>query len=80
MNLDWLDLDWILTIASGVLAAGLLTASLFLNARPRVDTIRTRWISWRFMMFLAAAFLLIVAVHAVNKLGVHTGRNGIGGP
>ncbi|MBI1359962.1 MAG: hypothetical protein GC155_06710 [Alphaproteobacteria bacterium] len=75
-----MDLDWILTLAGAALAVVLLAVSLWRNARPRVDTVRTRWISWRFMMMLAAAFLLIAAVHIVNKLGFHTGRNSIGGP
>jgi len=74
-----LDLDWILTIGGVLTAAGLLAVSLWQHARPRADTLRTRWIPWRFMMFLAAALLLIAIVHTVNKLGLHTGRNSIGG-
>jgi hypothetical protein len=70
-----LDIEWIVTICGAVLAAGLLGLSIWQDNRPKRDTIRARWISWKFMMLLAAAFLLLALVHVVNKLGFHTGRN-----
>ena len=73
-----LDLEWILTLSGAVLGAGLLGLAVWQDARPKRDTIKTRWISWRFVMFLAAAVVLLALVHAANKLGFHTGRNGVG--
>lgn len=70
-----MDLEWIVTICGAVLAAGLLGLSIWQDSRPKRDTIRARWVSWKFMMLLAAAFLLLALVHVVNKLGFHTGRN-----
>jgi hypothetical protein len=70
-----LDLEWIVTICGAALAASLLGLSIWQDARPKRDTIRARWISWKFMMMLAAVFLLLALVHVANKLGFHTGRN-----
>lgn len=60
----------------------MLGAALWQDSRPRQDLARARWISWRFVMLLAGAILLLAAVHAANKLGVHTGgnRGGLGAP
>lgn len=69
-----MDIEWIVTffgLASGV---GLLGLSIWQDARPRRDTIRARWISWKFMMMLAAVILLLALVHVANRLGLHTGR------
>jgi hypothetical protein len=73
-----LDIEWIITLCGVGLGAGLLGLSIWQDARPKRDTIRTRWISWRFVMFIAAAVLLLALVHIANKLGFHTGRNGPG--
>jgi hypothetical protein len=73
-----LDLEWIVTASGAALAAALLGLSIWQDARPKRDTIKARWISWKFMMLLAAAILLLALVHVANKLGFHTGRNGPG--
>ncbi|MEP7211148.1 MAG: hypothetical protein ABI740_09955 [Alphaproteobacteria bacterium] len=73
-----LDFEWIITCVGVALGAGLLGLSIWQDARPKRETIKARWISWRFMMLLAAAILLLALVHVANKLGFHTGRNGPG--
>lgn len=73
-----MDLEWIVTFCGIALGVGLLGLSIWQDARPKRDTINARWISWKFMMMLAAVVLLLALVHVVNKLGFHTGRNGPG--
>lgn len=71
-----------LTISLSVAAvAGALTAfASWKSGRPRKDSVRGAWISWPLVTVLAGAALLLSAVHAVNLLGFHTGRDRIGGP
>jgi hypothetical protein len=59
------------------LAAASLAAALFAGwrgARPPDPRRGPRLVPWRFLMTLAACALLVLAVHVVNLLGVHTGR------
>lgn len=44
------------------------------GARPPDPMRGPRLAPWRFIMVTAAAGLLIMAVHIVNLMGVHTGR------
>ena len=73
-----LDLEWIFTLGGALLGGGLLALAVWQDGRPKRDTIQTRWVSWRLVMFFAAAIVLLALVHAANKLGFRTGRNGFG--
>ena len=73
-----LDFEWIFTLSGTLAGATLLALAVWQDGRPKRDTGRTRWISWRLVMLLAAAIVLLGLVHAANKLGFHTGRNGVG--
>jgi hypothetical protein len=58
------------------LAAGVLTTVLFgwLGARPWDLRKGPRLMPWRFLMMLSATFTLFMAAHALNLVGVTTGR------
>lgn len=62
------------------LAAACLSLALFAGwrgARPPDPRRGPRLVPWRFLMTLAACGALILAVHAVNLLGVSTGRSSL---
>ncbi len=67
---------WTLPVTLGAAAAGLLLAALFgwLGARPPDLRRGPRMAPYRFLMLLAAAWVLLMLVHAANLLGVRTGR------
>jgi hypothetical protein len=59
------------------LLATCVAAALFAGWRgARLPDLRRgpRLVPWRFLMMLAACGALVLAVHVVNMLGVHTGR------
>ena len=67
-------MDWTITLG---LIGTFVCASAFAGwrgARPSDPSRGPRLVPWRFIMVLAAAFALLVLVHAVNLLGVETGR------
>jgi hypothetical protein len=73
-------MEWAVTITAIVLTAGLTAFSSWKSGRPRKDTPNATWISWPLVTVLAGAALFMVVVHAVNLMGIHTGRGQIGGP
>lgn len=67
-------MDLITTLAVGL---GLLALAAFAGWRgARAPDLNRgpRMMPWRAIMVTAAALLLVVIVHLVNLLGVHTGR------
>ena len=67
---------WTLPVTLGAAAAGFLLAALFgwLGARPPNLRRGPRMAPYRFLMLLAAAWVLMMLVHAANLVGITTGR------
>ena len=67
---------WTLPVTLAAALAGALLAALFgwLGARPPDLRRGPRMAPYRFLMLLAAAWVLLTLVHAANLLGVTTGR------
>ncbi len=63
-------------VTLGSAAAGAALAALFgwLGARPPNPQRGPRLAPYRFLMLLAAAWVLLMLVHLANLLGVQTGR------
>jgi hypothetical protein len=60
-----------------LLAAAFVATALFAGwrgARPPDPMRGPRLVPWRFLMTLSACGALVLVVHLVNLLGVHTGR------
>lgn len=66
--------DLTATLAAMAVTAAILGLAFWQAHRPRKDSIRARWIPWRFVMLLAGAALVILLVHVVNLMGVRTGN------
>jgi hypothetical protein len=69
-----------LTLAAAGVAAALTAFGSWKSGRPRKDSVQGNWISWPMVTILAGAALLLSVVHAINLMGIHTGRDQIGGP
>ena len=67
---------WTLPVTLAAAAAGAVLAALFgwLGARPPDLRRGPRMAPYRFLMLLAAAWVLAMLVHAANLLGITTGR------
>jgi drug/metabolite transporter (DMT)-like permease len=55
-------------------AALLLATAFWRDHRPRTDSLKIRWIPWRFIMLLAGATMMYCLIHLVNLGGVTTGQ------
>lgn len=66
-------MTWPITILALIANAALLAIAIWQSGRPRKDSLNARWIPWKFVILLAAAFLVYLMVHAVNLMGLHTG-------
>jgi hypothetical protein len=69
-----MDLPLTLALAAAALATAL--AAGWRGARPPDPRTGPRMVPWRFLMLLAAAGFMLMAVHAINLLGVVTGPPG----
>ena len=67
-------MDWPVTLTLGALALGLTAVFGWAGARPPDFRRGPRLIPYRFLMLLAAAATILLLVHALNLLGVQTGR------
>ncbi|MFN4176558.1 hypothetical protein [Phenylobacterium sp.] len=67
-----MDLQMTLAVGTGLLALGVFAG--WRGARPPNPHRGPRLIPWRFIMVLATAGVVLMAVHAVNLLGFTTGR------
>ena len=65
-----------LEITLGAILAGAALAAFagWRGARPSQPHRGPRLVPWRFIMVLAAAFVMLAMVHLVNLFGVETGR------
>lgn len=68
-------MDWPLTLAIIAAGAALLGVSVWQDSRPKKDSLKPRFRSWKFLILLAGAVIAFALVHAVNLLGFHTGGN-----
>ena len=62
------------TLHSAALGAGLVVLFGWRGARPPDVRRGPRLVPYRFLMLLAAAWVLLMVVHLVNLMGVQTGR------
>ena len=62
------------TLLSAAVGIGLTVLFGWLGSRPPDVRRGPRMAPWRFLMLLAAAWVLLMLVHVVNLLGVETGR------
>jgi hypothetical protein len=69
-----MDLPLTLMLAAAALALAL--ACGWRGARPPDPRKGPRMVPWRFLMLLAAAGFMVMAVHAINLAGVTTGPPG----
>jgi hypothetical protein len=67
-------MDLTLTLALGGALALVALAAGWLGARPPDPRRGPRLVPYRLIMLLAAAGLVLMAVHALNILGFRTGR------
>ena len=67
-----MDLPITLTVIAAFVALALFCG--WRGARPPDPGRGPRLMPWRFLMLLAAAGAILMLVHAVNLLGVTTGR------
>ena len=71
-----MSLDWIITLIAMAFGAGLMALAVWQSGRKRPDSLKVRWIPWRFVTLFIAAVMALGLVHIVNLLGFHTGRAG----
>ncbi len=62
------------TLVSAAVGLGLAVLCGWRGARPPNPHKGPRMIPWRFLMLLAAAWVLLMVVHLANLMGVETGR------
>ena len=67
-------MGWPLTLIIAALAAAAAVASGWAGSRPPDLQRGPRLMPYRFMMLLSAMVVLLMVVHALNLLGVTTGR------
>jgi len=68
-------MEMIPTLGLTALFAAITAFCGWRGARPPNFARGPRLMPWRFIMVLAATATLVLAVHALNLLGVQTGRN-----
>ena len=73
-------MEWTITLAAIGLGLALTMFASWKSGRPRKDSLRAAWISWPLVTVLAGTAAVMGVVHAVNLVGIHTGRDQIGGP
>ena len=61
------------TLASAAVGLGLAVLCGWRGSRPPDPRRGPRMVPWRFLMLLAAAWVLLMAVHLANPMGVRTG-------
>ncbi|MEZ5938824.1 MAG: hypothetical protein R3C52_11510 [Hyphomonadaceae bacterium] len=68
-----------ITLLALAVAFALLLLSLWRSSRPRRDTVRVRWIPWRYIMLFSGAAIFLAGVHAMSLAGLHVegGRLGL---
>lgn len=55
-------------------SAAVMAFAWWRGERPYVPAQGPRWIPWTLIMLTAAVVCLMLAVHAINELGIETGR------
>ncbi len=68
-----LSFDWIITIAAFAAAVAVFGAAVWQSGRTRKDSLRARWIPWKFVVLLAGAIMVYAAVHMMTLLGFKPG-------
>jgi hypothetical protein len=62
------------TLASAAVGLGLTVLFGWRGAKPPDLRRGPRMVPWRFLMLLAALWVVLMVVHLVNLMGVETGR------
>lgn len=69
-------MEWNITLSFIALSLASTVLSAWQSGRPRKDSLNARWIPWRFVVLVSGAVLLLAVVHAINLMGIETGRSG----
>ncbi len=70
------EFGMILTLASACVGAGAVVLAAWRHGRPPDPLRGPRLIPWVWVMLIGATWVLVMLVHALNLLGIHTGRTG----
>jgi hypothetical protein len=73
-------MEWTITLSVIGASLGLTLLAVWQSSRPRKDSLRTRWIPWRFVILVGGAVFVLGVVHALNLMGLKTGGGMLGGP
>jgi hypothetical protein len=65
-----MSLEWIITLAATGVGAVLMATSVWRTSRPRRDSLRARWVPWRFLILVSGAILFLALIHLVTLLGL----------
>jgi hypothetical protein len=68
-----LSVEWILTLASLAAAVSIYGVAIWQSSRKRKDSLRARWVPWKFVVLLAAAVMVYALVHVLTLLGFKPG-------
>ena len=68
-----MSLEWIITLVAAGGGAALLGLSVWQTSRPRKDSVRVRWIPWRFLILASGAVMFLAAVHLSTLSGLRPG-------
>lgn len=67
-------MEWNITLSFIAISLAATVLSAWQSGRPRKDSVNARWIPWRFVVLVSGAILLLAVVHAINLMGIETGR------
>ena len=67
-------MEWNITLSFIGVSLAATVLSAWQSGRPRKDSVNARWIPWRFVVLVSGAILLLAVVHAINLMGIETGR------
>lgn len=67
-------MDWVITAGLVLGGAGLAVFAGWRGAKPSQPALGPRLAPWRLIMVLSATLVMLALVHAVNLLGIETGR------
>jgi hypothetical protein len=64
-----LSVEWILTLAACVASVCTFGVAIWQSSRPRKDSLRARWVPWKFVVLLAGAVMVYALLHVLTLLG-----------